>query len=161
MILESFSRLSDSMILWIQPKTRGQITLLILTLLWGGFSMAAPGISHTWIRWDQNSSWQKHFGIHRAEMKPQQLWVRKYNGFFHFLGCSTSTFTGGNWDSGGWDAQLLFQRSDLLVWRLRSSTVPHKRRKMSRQDVSWMFRSPELILSAHLSCWEMPGFKQG
>lgn len=58
--------------------------------------MAAPGISHTWIRWDQNSSWQKHFGIHRAEMKPQQLWVRKYNGFFHFLGCSTSTFTGGN-----------------------------------------------------------------
>lgn len=70
-------------------------------------------------------------------------------------------FTGGNWAFWGWEAQLSLHMLDLLVWRLRSPRTPHRRRKMSHQEMSWMFRSPELILSAQLSCWGMPGIKQG
>lgn len=84
-------------------------------------------------RWELKF-WRLESSTSTSQVGIAVLVVEKLN--FHF--------TDGICGFGGWEAR-----------------VSHRRRKMRHQEMSWMFRSPELILSTQLSCWEKPGFKQG
>lgn len=157
MILESFSRLSDSMILSIQPKMQTQVRARLPSssslcceesFQWLHLGSATPEedgirvhknililivlkLGHNCRKTSTNSSSGSKkvvglctFGFWDARPPPSQV------GFAVLKSRKLSfQFTGGNWGFGGWEAQLSFHGSDLLVWRLRSSSVPHRRRK--------------------------------